>query len=447
MTEAVFFKEVEEVKPGKLGRFVLPTYLTSLFNTVYTIVDGIFVAAYVGSNALAAINLVYPLVNILTAVALAFGAGGSALATLGGAKDKQRASRIFSTSILAALLLGGAITGGILANYDAVLRFLGAGAATMSAAKTYANCWLFAFPAAMGKELLTYFVRADGDPRFSLFLALSGGVTNIVLDWLLVGLLGQGILGAGLATALGLIVSCLLGLYYFKKKRRYLDWSWRIDLKEAVRSMINGASEMVDQLAIAVTTVVFNKTALSLAGNDGMAAVSIIMYVQYLFIGVYFGSSMGLAPQLSHAYGEGKLDVCQKLEQYAGRFLLVATPVIGLVTYFSAPAAVAMFAQGAVYDLAVKGMRLYGLAFLFAGINIYTAVKLTAYGRGHLAGLITFSRSFAGLLLFLILLPKIWGLTGLWLAVPAAELTTLLLAWPLFQKSPLHTGSKIPVES
>lgn len=218
-------------------------------------------------------------------------------------------------------------------------------------------------------------------------------------------------------------------------------------MKEAVRSMINGASKMVDQLAIAVTTVVFNKTALSLAGNDGVAAVSIIMYVQYLFIGVYFGSSMGLAPQLSHAYGEGKLAVCQKLEQYAGRFLLVATPVIGLVTYFSAPAAVAMFAKGAVYDLAVKGMRLYGLAFLFAGINIYTAVKLTAYGRGHLAGLITFSRSFAGLLFFLVLLPKIWGLTGLWLAVPAAELTTLLLAWPLFQKSPLHTGSKIPAES
>ena len=196
--------------------------------------------------------------------------------------------------------------------------------------------------------------------------------------------------------------------------------------------MLNGASEFVNQLAIAVTTIVFNRTALSFAGEDGVAAVSIIMYLQFLFIGVYFGFSMGMAPPLSYAYGN------RKLESYARRFFAVAPIIIYALTYFLTPVAVSGFADTSspVFPIAVSGMRVYGLGFLFSGINIFAAIRMMAYGKGYFSGLITFLRSFLLLLLFLIVLPLKFGLTGVWLAVPAAEALTLLVAvWFL---RPIH---------
>ena len=203
-----------------------------------------------------------------------------------------------------------------------------------------------------------------------------------------------------------------------------------LSLHEAIHCMINGASEFVDQLAIAITTIVFNRTALSFAGEDGVAAVSIIMYLQFLFIGVYFGFSMGMAPVLSYAYGNQKISICRKLEGYAHRFFIAAPIIIYALTYFLAPAGVSCFTDKSspVFPLAVSGMRIYGLGFLFSGINIYAAVRMMAYGKGYFSGLITFLRSFALLLLFLTVLPRIFGLTGIWLAVPAAEALTLLIS-------------------
>ena len=202
--------------------------------------------------------------------------------------------------------------------------------------------------------------------------------------------------------------------------------------------MLNGASEFVNQLAIAVTTIVFNRTALSFAGEDGVAAVSIIMYLQFLFIGVYFGFSMGMAPPLSYAYGNRKIRICRKLESYARRFFAVAPIIIYALTYFLTPVAVSGCADTSspVFPIAVSGMRVYGLGFLFSGINIFAAIRMMAYGKGYFSGLITFLRSFLLLLLFLIVLPLKFGLTGVWLAVPAAEALTLLVAvWFL---RPIH---------
>ena len=194
--------------------------------------------------------------------------------------------------------------------------------------------------------------------------------------------------------------------------------------------MVNGASEFVDQIAIAITTVVFNRTALAFAGENGVAAVSIIMYLQFLFIGIYFGFSMGLAPPLSYAYGDGKLNICRKLERYAHLFFAIVPIILYLLTYFLAPVGVSCFAEqtSPVFSIAISGMRIYGLGFLFSGINIFAAVRMMAYGKGYCSGLITFLRSFALLLLFLIILPMKFGLTGIWLAVPAAEAMTLPVA-------------------
>ena len=440
MQNTLNFNSEKDVRFSKILRFIIPTYLTSLFNTVYTIIDGIFVSGYVGTNALAAINIVYPIVNILTGIALVFAAGGSSITALYiGGGEKESANRTFSVSFVFSTLLGSLISACIILNFSSILHMLGATDVTMKDCKIYAIFWLIGTPIVIGKELFTYFIRVDGSPSYSFATALTGGILNIVLDFFFIKTLNMGIMGAALATILGLSASFFMGIYYFIRKRNHLVFTLHhLSIREAFRCMINGLSEFVDQIAIAVTTIIFNRTALSFAGENGIAAVSIIMYLQFLFIGIYFGFSMGISTPLSYAYGNKKADICRILERYAYRFLGVSPIVIYALTYSLAPFAVSCFTDTSspVFPIAVSGMRIYGLGFLFSGINIFAAIRMMAYGKGYFSGLITFLRSFLLLLLFLIVLPLKFGLTGVWLAVPAAEALTLLVAvWFL---RPIH---------
>lgn len=432
MESKVIYSSVKSVRFGKVLWFILPTYLTSLFNTLYTIVDGIFVSQYVGTNALAAINIVYPIVNILTGIALIFAAGGSAMAAISiGANNEERAGQEFTLCMVLSIGVGTAVSLLMFLFLPELLAFLGATKPTMSDCKVYAVIWLAGIPAVIGKELFTYFIRADGSPGYSFLLAVAGGVTNIVLDYVFIARMGMGVLGAGLATILGLTFSFFLGLLYFLRYKKYLHPVWKnLQLRIGLKCAVNGSSEFIDQLAIAITTIVFNRTALALVGENGIAAVSIIMYLQFLFIGVYFGYSMGIAPLLSYAFGNSDRAICKKLERYSYRFFALAPVLMYALSYISAPLAVSFFAspKTEVYSLALSGMRLYGVGYLFSGLNIFIAIRLTAYGKGHLSSVITFLRSFSLLLLFLFLLPVIWGMKGLWLAMPASELLTLFVS-------------------
>lgn len=431
MKNQIILLSEKNVHFGKILWFILPTYLTSLFNTLYTIVDGIFVSQYVGTNALAAINIVYPIVNILTGIALVFAAGGSAMAAISiGANKKEQAGQEFTLCMVLSIGVGTAISLLMFLFLPQLLAFLGATKPTLSDCRIYAIIWLAGIPAVIGKELFTYFIRADGSPEYSFFLAVSGGVTNVVLDYVFIVRMGMGVLGAGLATILGLTLSFFLGLLYFLRYKKYLRPVWKnLQLKIGLKCAVNGSSEFIDQLAIAITTVVFNRTALTLVGENGIAAVSIIMYLQFLFIGIYFGYSMGISPLLSYAYGNNDGAICKKLERYSYRFFTLAPVLMYALSYISAPLAVSFFAspKTEVYFLALSGMRLYGIGYLFSGLNIFTTIRLTAYGKGHLSSIITFLRSFMLLLLFLFLLPLIWGINGLWLAMPIAEILTTLL--------------------
>lgn len=440
MKNTLTFNSEKDVRFSRILHFIIPAYLTSLFNTVYTIIDGIFVSGYVGTNALAAINIVYPIVNILTGIALIFATGGSSITALYiGGNEKEATNRSFSVSFVFSILLGSLISACIIYNLSSILLMLGATDVTLKDCKIYAIFWLIGTPIVIGKELFTYFIRVDGSPSYSFATALTGGVLNIVLDFFFIKILNMGIMGAALATILGLSASFFMGIYYFIRKRNYLVFTLHhLSIKEAFRCMINGLSEFVDQIAIAVTTIIFNRTALSFAGENGIAAVSIIMYLQFLFIGIYFGFSMGIATPLGYAYGNKRVDICRILERYAYRFFMVAPIVIYILTYSLAPLEVSFFSDSTslVFSLAVSGMRIYGLGFLFSGINIFSAIRLMSYGKGHLSGLITFLRSFALLILFLTILPVKFGLYGLWSAMPVAEFLTLFISIPLLKWKP-----------
>ena len=214
-SSSVFFAK-NDIRFRKILLFVLPTYLTTLFNTLYTIVDGMFVSKYVGTNALAAINIVYPIVNVLTGIALMFATGGSSLAAISaGAKNNEQANQEFTLSIIFSLAIGTTVSLAIAFNLSRVLTFLGATPLILDDCKTYALIWLIGVPAVIGKELLTYFIRMSGSPGYSFFLSISGGISNILLDYIFVAQMKMGVLGAGLATLFGLFLSVIFGILYF----------------------------------------------------------------------------------------------------------------------------------------------------------------------------------------------------------------------------------------
>lgn len=432
MSKILMFSSASEVRIGKVLRFIIPTYLTSLFSTLYTIVDGIFVSSYVGTNALAAINIVYPIVNLLTGIALIFATGGSAVTALFiGGRNAEDANKAFSVSIVLSLLAGCLVSLLTALNLNDVLQLLGATPVTLDDCKIYAIWWLIAAPLVIMKDLFTYFIRVDGSPTYSFLTALAGGICNIVLDYVLIVHFRLGLQGAAVATILGILLSCCMGICYFLKRKKLLRFTLRgLTLSLGVRCMVNGTSEFVNQIAIAITTVVFNRAALTFAGEDGVAAVTIIMYLQFLVIGIYFGFSMGIAPPLGYAYGDRKWEVCKILEKYAWRFFIISPFILYAFTYLLAPLGVGFFSETGsnVYTMAIHGMRWYGLGFIFSGLNIFSAIRFMAYGKGHLSGAITFLRSFALLILFLIILPQFWELNGVWLSVPFSESLTLLIS-------------------
>ena len=285
-----------EFSTGELLRFAAPSIVMMLFLSMYTIVDGFFISRYVGTAALSATNIVYPLIGFFLAVGIMFATGGSAVAALLiGSRREEEANRAFSVSLICSLLLGCGISLLFGLNLSPVLDWLGATPATMADCQTYAIWWLMGAPLVIGKELFTYFIRVDGAPTYSFLTALAGGICNIVLDYLLVARLNMGIQGAAAATILGLLLSFCMGIFYFAARKKIFRFTTRgLTASLASRCMVNGVSECVNQLAIAITTVVFNRTAMVFAGEDGIAAVSIIMYLQFLVIGIYFGFSMGI---------------------------------------------------------------------------------------------------------------------------------------------------------
>ena len=195
MQNTLTFNSEKDVRFSKILRFIIPTYLTSLFNTVYTIIDGIFVSGYVGTDALAAINIVYPIVNILTGIALIFATGGSSITALYiGGGEKESANRSFSVSFVFSILLGSLISACIILNLSSILHMLGATDVTMKDCKIYAIFWLIGTPIVIGKELFTYFIRVDGSPAYSFATALTGGILNIVLDFFFIKTLYMGII-------------------------------------------------------------------------------------------------------------------------------------------------------------------------------------------------------------------------------------------------------------
>lgn len=429
---AVAIKLSDHFTYGRLARFALPSIAMMIFTSIYSVVDGLFVSNFAGKEALAAVNLVFPLAMALGSVGFMFGTGGAALvAKTMGEGDAVRANRLFSFIALAAFVIGVVLCAvGALA-LGPLLGALGATGSLMDQGLVYGFLLLGALPFFIIQNVFQSFFIAAEKPKVGLAVVVAAGVTNIALDYLFIGVLGWGIAGAALATATGQILAAAVSTAFFARSKtsRLRFARPEVDFRALGKTCVNGSSELMTEVAASVVSTLYNLQLMSLAGADGVAAYGVIMYVNFIFTAVFFGFAMGTGPIVSYHYGarnEGELKGL-----FRKSFTLVG--VTGLVMVAASQLLAAPLVNVFVgYDpalaaMTLHGFRIYALSFLVVGFNVYGSAFFTALNNGKVSALISFMRTLVFETSTVMLLPIWWGIDGVWSAIIVAEVCALVL--------------------
>lgn len=416
-----------------LMRFALPNIIMMVFLSMYTIVDGMFISRYVGTLALSAVNMTYPLNCLEMALGIMLASGGSAVIArqLGeGAQEKARHNFSFLLIVSAGISLVFLLAG--LFALDPIVRALGASEAQFDLCCTYARILLLFSPAFfLQTAFQTLFITA-GRPGLGLAATVGGGLTNIVLDYVFIARLHWGIAGAAVATGLGYLVPAVAGLIFFSCNRRGTLFFVRprADWRMLLFACGNGSSEMVTNIANAITTYLFNLIFLHYWGEDGVASITIVLYFQFVFTAVFFGFSMGVAPVFSYKYGAQDTLQLRRLFRYCMGFILLCSVCCTALSLAVIRPCLTLFtdAGSRVFAITIEGFPLYAVSFLFMGVSIFASSLFTAFSDGRVSAIISFARTLVFLVGMLLLLPLLLGETGVWLAVPTAELLGLAVS-------------------
>lgn len=420
-----------DMKPKGFIKYVTPSVLMFLFIALYSVVDGIFVSAFVGTNALASINIVIPLTGILSGVAVMLSSGSSALVAIKmGEGEQSDANQKFSFVCFSALIIGIFFFLISLLCLEDLLRLMGATELLIDDSYTYAIVFMIFAPFALISIVFEYFIRIDGNPTFTLLLYIMGGATNIICDYIFIVLMKLGVLGAALGTCLSFLILTMVGATYFLFFSSTLKFTWpKWKLKFLCTSCFNGISEMVSECASSITTLAANLIMIRLAGENGVAALTIVLYIHFLLISLNLGYITGVSPIISYCYGAKQFSSINKCYNYSKKFLVVSSLGCFAVAQLAAPQFIQIFAQPGtqVYLLALQGLRILGISFLFTGLNIFASGMFTAYGNGKISAIISLSSNLIAILIALLVLPYFLGISGVWAAIPVAEFLTIIL--------------------
>ena len=419
-------------------KFAVPTIAMTVFMSFYTMVDGLFVSNLIGTDALSAINLTAPVIQLVTAVSTMLATGGSAVIMKKmGEQKTDEAKEDFTFLILVNVIAGFVMCAAGYLAMEHIFAGMNLSADVEGYCVEYLSRYLlFTVPILLMNNFTLYMIASE-KAKLSLVCSVAGGILNIVLDYVFIAVLGMEIGGAAYATGLGYSVTAVVGLFVFGRKKSLLHFkkpAFRAKVLTAAAS--NGCSEMATALVTGIITLMFNWTMLYYAREDGVAAVTIIMYVLMFASSLYTGYSYGVAPMLSYYYGEQNRGKLKKLVSLSLRVIAVISVITAVGSFLFTRPLVSVFARpdNPVCDLAVAGNRICTAALLFIGFNIFASGMFTALSNGTVSAVLAFSRSFVFMLVTMISFPLFFGVTGVWLATPAAELMALALAGFMFLK-------------
>ena len=427
----------EHFTSRKLLRFTLPSMVMMVFTSIYGVVDGIFISNFVGSDPFAAINFIMPFLMILGALGFMLGSGGSALVGFYlGMDQEKRANEIFSLLVYVLLGVGTLLTVLGLLFLEPVARLLGADADLLPYCVRYARIVLLGLvPFTLQNVFQSFLVTAER-PHFGLYITVGAGVTNMVLDALLVGVIPLGVEGAAIATVLSQCVGGILPLVYFARpntsRLRLTRTRW--ELRPVLKSAANGSSEFMTNISMSIVTMLYNWQLLRLMGADGVTVFGIIMYVSFIFVALFLGYSMGSAPIVSFHYGAGNQEELKGLFRRSLTIILAMSAGLTVLAIVLAKPLAMIFVSydPALLSVTTRALTIYAVSYLLTGFNIYASSFFTALNDGLVSALISFARTLVFQVLAVLTLPLLWEADGIWAAVILAEGLAALLSLACF---------------
>ena len=411
---------------AKLFRFTLPSIVMMVFTSIYGVVDGLFVSNFVGKSQFAAVNFIYPLLMMLGAVGFMFGTGGSALiAKTMGEGDREKANRLFSLFVYLSIGIGLIITllGTIFLR--PIVSLMGAEGALLDYSVIYGRILLLGMPALILQfEFQAYFVAAE-KPQLGLYVTVAAGITNMVLDALLTAVFPLGIAGAAIATVMSQVIGGIGPLFYFARKNTSLLRlvKTNFDGKALLKAVTNGSSELLSNISMSLVSMLYNIQLIAYAGENGVAAYGVLMYVNFVFLSIFIGFAVGTAPIISFHFGAENPSELKSLLRKSTVINISVSIIMALAALTLARPISQIFVgyDAALFELTVKGFRISAFSYLFAGLAIFASSFFTALNNGLVSAIISFLRTLVFQIGAVVLLPLILGIDGIWLSIVVAE--------------------------
>ena len=417
---------------SRLLRFTLPSIAMMIFTSIYGVVDGIFVSNFAGKIPFAAINLIMPYLMVFGTLGFMIGTGGTALVSMTlGMGDKKRANELFSLLTYTAILGGLALTVISMVFLRPAAIALGAEGQMLEDAVTYGYIVQSVLTAYILQYAFQSFCIAAEKPNLSLGMTVAAGCINIVLDALFVGFFRWGLIGAAVATAIAQTVGAVIPIVYFLRPNKSLLrlGKCRFDGRALLRTATNGSSELMSNLSMSLVSMLYNLQLMAYAGEDGIAAYGVIMYVNFIFIAVFVGLSIGSAPIIGFNHGaENHAELKNVLKKCLTLMAVFSVALTGAAELVSKPlAGVFVSYDPQLHDMTTRGFRIYILSFLLCGFNIFGSSFFTALNNGLISALISFLRTLVFQIAAVMILPMLFELDGIWWSVVAAEVGSLAL--------------------
>ena len=410
----------------RLLKFTFPSMVMMVFTSVYGVVDGFFVSNFVGKTPFAAVNFIMPLLMILGCGGFMFGTGGSALiAKTMGEGRREKANELFSLIVYGALVCGIVITvlGLIFLRPAAVL--MGAKGQLLEDSVFYGNIILLATPFYILQYEFQCLFATAGKPQLGLCITVASGFTNMILDGVLVAIFSWGLFGAAAATALSQFVGGVVPLIYFGQKNSSLLrlGTCKFDGKALIKTCANGSSELMSNISMSVVSMLYNIQLMKYAGENGVAAYGVLMYVSFIFQAVFIGYAVGGAPVIGYHYGAKHYEELRNLRKKSMRLMGMMSVTMFLAGQVLARPLSLVFVSydRELLDMTVRGFFIFSFSFLLSGFSIFTSAFFTALNDGLTSALISFLRTLVFQSGAVLLFPLWWGLDGIWLSVVAAE--------------------------
>lgn len=417
---------------GKLLRFTFPSIIMLVFSSVYGVVDGYFVSNYAGKTSFAAVNFIMPVLMILGCIGFMFGTGGGALiAKTLGEKDDKKANEIFTMIVAVSVGVGVFLTVLGIALMPLISRLLGADGKMLDDSVLYGRIVTIGLPFYILQYEFQCLFATAGKPKLGLYVTAAAGVTNMVLDYLLVAVFPLGIIGAAAATAFSQFVGGVIPLIYFLRKNSSLlrFTKYKFDGRALFKTCTNGSSEFLSNIAMSVVSMLYNRQLMRYAGEDGVSAYGVLMYVGMIFMAVFVGYSVGVAPIVGYNYGaQNKEQLKNILRKSTVVIFVTAVVMFAASEFLSAPLSrIYVGYDQNLLEITVDAFKIFSFAFLFSGFAIFGSSFFTALNDGLTSALISFFRTLVFQAASVLIFPLIWDLDGIWISIVAADVMAVAL--------------------